>query len=182
MHFNLQVAGKTDIGSVRTNNEDNLGYDTRYGIFVVCDGMGGQAFGERASKIAVDSVLGFFRAGSNSRNTQIVGKIFDGVSGRANSLARAIQLANQSIFEESATDPSHTGMGSTIVAVCVEDDQFSIANVGDSRIYLIRAGTIQQLTHDHSLIMEQVRRGLMTMEEAEVSEMKNIIVRSVGVE
>src|ERR1043165_8090105 len=119
MHLNLQVAGKTDIGSVRTNNEDNLGYDTRYGIFVLCDGMGGQAFGERASKIAVDCVLGFFRAGSNSRDTQIVGKIFEGVSDRANSLARAIQLANQSIFEESARDPSHTGLGSTIVAVCI---------------------------------------------------------------
>lgn len=179
MALTLQVAGKTDIGTVRANNEDNFGYDTRYGIFVVCDGMGGQAAGERASKIAVDTMLTFFRQDSKTR---VVGRSFEGVSQRANLLGQAIQLANQSIHEEAARNMSQSGMGSTIVAVLVEDRFFSIANVGDSRIYLVRDGTIQQLTNDHSLVMEQVRRGLMTQEEAATSQMQNVIVRSLGVE
>ncbi len=146
----LQVAGKTDVGVVRTNNEDNLGYDTRAGIFVVCDGMGGQAAGERASKIAVDTVLAYFSPASQEGDNRVVGATFDGVSERANALARAIQLANQAIFEEAALNPAQAGMGSTIVAVLVEGNLCSIANVGDSRVYLVRGGTIQQLTSDHS--------------------------------
>src|SRR6266852_565842 len=178
----LQVAGKTDVGVVRTNNEDNLGYDTRAGIFVVCDGMGGQAAGERASKIAVDTVLAYFSPASQEGDNRVVGATFDGVSERANALARAIQLANQAIFEEAALNPAQAGMGSTIVAVLVEGNLCSIANVGDSRVYLVRGGTIQQLTSDHSLLMEQVRRGLMTAEEAEQSVLQNVIVRALGSE
>ncbi len=177
----FQVAGKSDVGLVRSTNEDNFGYDTRYGIFVVCDGMGGQAAGERASKIAVDTVLSYFREGSRAQQ-QVVGRTFDGVSERANSLAHAIQLANQSIHDEAAHNPAESGMGSTIVALLANDQYFSIANVGDSRIYLLRDNTVQQLTQDHSLVMEQVRRWFMTMEEAEASTLKNVIVRSLGVE
>ena len=178
----LQAAGKTDVGIVRTNNEDNLGYDTRAGIFVVCDGMGGQAAGERASKIAVDTVLTYFGPAAKAGDNRVVGATFDGVSERANALARAIQLANQTICEEAALNPAQTGMGSTIVAVLVEGNLCSIANVGDSRVYLVRGGTIQQLTSDHSLLMEQVRRGLMTAEEAEQSALQNVIVRALGSE
>src|SRR5690348_6002725 len=108
----LQAAGKTDVGLVRSNNEDNLGYDTHSGIFVVCDGMGGQAAGERASKIAVDTVLAYFNSASESGDNRIVGATFDGVSERANSLARAIQLANQTICEEAAQNLAQAGMGS----------------------------------------------------------------------
>src|SRR5215470_11075713 len=169
MPLAVEVAGKSDVGCVRSNNEDNFGYDTRHGIFVVCDGMGGQAAGERASKIAVDTILAFFRQDSRSRAIQVVGRTFEGVSERANLLGQAIQLANQSIHEEASRNMSQSGMGSTIVAVLAEDRFFSIANVGDSRIYLLRDGAIQQLTNDHSLVMEQVRRGLMTQEEAESS-------------
>jgi serine/threonine protein phosphatase PrpC len=178
----LQAAGKTDIGVVRTNNEDNFGYDTLTGIFVVCDGMGGQAAGERASKIAVDTVLAYFSEASKDSDDRVVGATFDGVSERANSLARAIQLANQSICEEAALNPAQAGMGSTIVAVLVEGNLFSVAHVGDSRVYLIRGGTIQQLTNDHSLLGEQVRRGLMTAEQAEHSALQNVIVRALGSE
>jgi serine/threonine protein phosphatase PrpC len=178
----LQAAGKTDVGVVRSNNEDNLGYDTRAGIFVVCDGMGGQAAGERASKIAVDTVLAYFGPAAKDGDNRVVGATFDGVSERANALARAIQLANQTICEEAALNPAQAGMGSTIVAVLVEGNLCSIANVGDSRVYLIRGGTIQQLTSDHSLLMEQVRRGLMTAEEAEQSALQNVIVRALGSE
>jgi serine/threonine protein phosphatase PrpC len=178
MSLVIQAAGDTDIGLVRKNNEDNFGYDLRHGIFVVCDGMGGQQAGELASKIAVDTVLEFFRQDQSA--APVGGLRFEGVSPRAVSLASAIQLANQAIHESGARDLNHAGMGSTIVAVAVEGNLFSIANVGDSRIYLIRNNDVVQLTNDHSLVMEQVRRGLMTLEEAEQSKMQNVIVRALG--
>ncbi len=181
MKLAIQVAGKTDVGLVRANNEDNLGFDTASGVFVVCDGMGGQAAGERASKIAVDTVMEYFRR-SPKEGHEVFGKVFERLSARANALARAIQLANQTIHEEAGRDPRYTGMGTTIVAIAVEGDEFSVAHVGDSRAYLLRAGVIQQLTNDHSLVMEQVRRGLMTPEDAEKSTIQNVIVRSLGAE
>jgi serine/threonine protein phosphatase PrpC len=180
MNLVVQAAGKTDVGVVRTNNEDNFGFDVRHGIFVVCDGMGGQAAGELASKIAVDTVLGYFRRDPLHTASPVLGRKFEGVSERATGLANAIQLANQAIQEAALHNVEHAGMGSTIVAVRSEGNLFSIANVGDSRIYLVREGGIQQLTRDHSLVMEQVRRGLLTLEEAENSKMQNVIVRALG--
>lgn len=182
MNLLVQAAGKTDVGLVRTNNEDNFGFDVRHGIFIVCDGMGGQAAGELASKIAVDTVLGYFRRDPRHAASPVLGRSFEGVSERATGLANAIQLANQAIQTAAAHNAEHAGMGSTIVAVRAEGNLFSIANVGDSRIYLIRDGSIQQLTSDHSLVMEQVRRGLLTLEEAENSKMQNVIVRALGSE
>ncbi len=182
MKLTTQAAGKTDIGLVRKNNEDNFGYDNRIGIFVVCDGMGGQAAGELASKIAVDTVLGYFQQDQKRSGSEVLGSGFAEVSERANALANAVQLANQAIREASANNVESAGMGCTLVAVRVEGNLFSIAHVGDSRIYLIRQGTIQQLTTDHSLVMEQVRRGMITLEEAETVEMQNVIVRALGSE
>ena len=184
MNLVVQAAGKTDVGVVRTNNEDNFGFDVRHGIFVVCDGMGGQAAGELASKIAVDTVLGYFRRDLRHGHaaSPVFGRSFEGVSERATGLANAIQLANQAIQQAASNNSEHAGMGSTIVAVRAEGNLFSIANVGDSRIYLVREGGIQQLTRDHSLVMEQVRRGLLTLEEAEHSKMQNVIVRALGSE
>jgi len=182
MNLVVQAAGKTDVGLVRTNNEDNFGFDVRHGIFIVCDGMGGQAAGELASKIAVDTVLGYFRRDPRHEASPVLGRRFEGVSERATALANAIQLANQAIQTAAAHNAEHAGMGSTIVAVRAEGNLFSIANVGDSRIYLVREGSIQQLTRDHSLVMEQVRRGLLTLEEAENSKMQNVIVRALGSE
>jgi serine/threonine protein phosphatase PrpC len=165
---------------VRTNNEDNFGFDSRHGIFVVCDGMGGQAAGEVASKMGVDILLDYFRnqasaVGMQSLNGQ------NGSSG-AQSLANAIQLANKTIFQAGQEQNGRNGMGSTIVAALVRGNALAIAHVGDSRIYLVRQGTIQQLTQDHSLVMEQVRRGYITLEQAQQSEMQNIILRALGSE
>ena len=131
-----------------------------------------------ASKIAVDTVIGFYREAGDATKAGV--PQFEGVSQRAADLAGAIQLANQAIHEAGAKDITIAGMGSTIVAVAVEGNLFSIANVGDSRIYLIRKNEVAQLTQDHSLVMEQVRRGLMTLEEAENSKMQNVIVRALG--
>ena len=179
MSLTVQVAGKSDVGCVRTNNEDNFGYDTRYGIFVVCDGMGGQAAGEVASKMGVDAMLDYFRR----NGTPTPARRFDGVSERASALGNAILRANDAVFKASHEgQKEHAGMGSTIVSVLVRDNFLAVGHVGDSRIYLIRNRKMQQLTNDHSLVMEQVRRGLMTVAEAEKSEIQNIILRALGSE
>jgi PPM family protein phosphatase len=177
MNLSLRVAGKTDIGLVRSNNEDNFGFDTRWGIFLVCDGMGGALAGERASKIAVETVLTLIESSFRERH-----ELENAETDPANLLSRAIQSANAIIHDEAAENAAQAGMGCTIVAILTSGNTFTIANVGDSRIYLIRSAQIHQLTEDHSLVMEQVRRGLMTQDEAERSGIQNIIVRSLGVQ
>ena len=182
MSLTVQVAGKTDVGVVRKNNEDNFGYDTRQGIYIVCDGMGGAAAGEVASKLGVETVLTYFRESSRNGNFRSIGEMHEGLSARANALESAIHLANSAIYEMGSKSETKRGMGSTIVALLNKGNYVSIGHVGDSRIYLIRHGNIQQLTNDHSLVMEQVRRGLITREQAEKSEMQNIIIRALGSE
>lgn len=180
MALALEVAGKTDVGCVRTNNEDNFGFDSRYGIFVVCDGMGGQAAGEVASKMGVDVLLDYFRNEITPMETHSLNG--EPSSSGAHSLLNAIQLANRKIYHAGQEQNGRNGMGSTIVAALVRGNSLAIANVGDSRIYLIRQGTIQQLTQDHSWVMEQVRRGYITLEQAQKSEMQNVILRALGSE
>ncbi len=182
MSYSVEVVGKTDVGCVRTNNEDNLGFDTRLGVFIVCDGMGGMAAGEVASKMGVDCVLNYFREAQKIGQYPQVGAKADGYSPAANALNSAIHLANQAIYEAAAANMARKGMGSTIVTVLVHDQLFSIGHVGDSRIYLLRDGEFRQLTNDHSLVMEQVRRGYITLEQAQKSEMQNIILRALGSE
>lgn len=178
----MQVAGRTDVGCVRANNEDFFGYDTASGVFVVCDGVGGQAAGEVASQIGVRTVLDYFRSATESGEYAVFGRVFDSVSPRANALGSAIQLANRLIVDAASENPACAGMSTTIVAGLVTDAGVSIAHVGDSRIYLIRGESIQQLTIDHSLVMEQVRRGMMSVEEAARSGVQNYIVRALGAE
>ena len=179
MTLAVEVAGKTDIGCVRQNNEDNFGYDSRYGIFVVCDGMGGQAAGEVASKMAVDILLRYFREAGKQETVHANGGP-QASSANSKSLSGAIQLANRTIHEAGVGQMGRLGMGSTIVAALVRGHSLAIGHVGDSRIYLVRQGSIQQLTQDHSLVMEQVRLGYITPEQAEKSELQNVILRALG--
>ena len=177
MSLLLEVAGRSDVGRVRPSNEDNFGYDEKLGIFVVCDGMGGHAAGEVASRIAVETVLSFFR----ERKPSIEGHSYlnDAPEG-ARLLAEAVKQANDAILGYAEENKNTSGMGTTLVAARFCDGVFSIANVGDSRIYLFREGQLLQLTEDHSLVMEQVRRGMITLEEARQSSAQNIITRALG--
>ena len=104
MSLTVEFAGKTDIGCVRANNEDNFGYDARHGIFVVCDGMGGQAAGEVASKMGVDTILTYFRQADKSKTYPQIGSAVEGVSARANRLGSAIRLANDGLWNPSTGD------------------------------------------------------------------------------
>ena len=177
MTLALDVAGRSDVGRVRPHNEDNFGYDTGLGIFVVCDGMGGHAAGEVASQIAVDIIVGYFRDGALPADSE---QSLADVPMSARMLAEAVKKANDAILEYANEHAAATGMGTTLVAARFADDRFSIAHLGDSRIYLLREGELLQLTEDHSLVMEQVRRGMLTLEEAKQSSAQNIITRALG--
>ena len=182
MALTVEVAGKSDVGCVRSNNEDNFGYDSHCGIFVVCDGMGGQAAGEVASKMAVDILLEYFREAGKTGDYLQVGEPLQGVSPDARALASAIQLANRTIHETGQKQQSKSGMGSTIVAALIRGNALSVGHVGDSRIYHIRQNSIQQLTEDHSLVMEKEHRGYIRRRQADRSEMQNSILRALGSE
>src|SRR5271165_4618956 len=177
MSLILDAAGLTDVGLVRASNEDSFGYDERLGIFVVCDGMGGHAAGEVASRIAVDTVLGYFREHEPAVREDAY--LNDAPLG-ARLLAEAVKQANDAILEYAVAHKNTSGMGTTLVAARFAERNVRIANVGDSRIYLFREGELLQLTEDHSLVMEQVRRGLLTLEEAKRSSAQNIITRALG--
>jgi protein phosphatase len=162
---------------VRPSNEDHFGFDEKHGVFVVCDGMGGHAAGEVASRIAVETVLAFFR--ERKAGVEEDAYLGDAPLG-ARLLAEAVRQANDAILNYAEEHKNTSGMGTTLVAARFTEGMFSIANVGDSRIYLFREGQLLQLTEDHSLVMEQVRRGMITIEQAKKSSAQNIITRALG--
>lgn len=141
--------------------------------------MGGEACGEVASQLSVDAVLSFFRQAAGQGEDPAL-EVLEDVSAEANALGNALRAANRALRAAVATEPGLRGMGTTVVAALVRGGNLAIAHVGDSRIYLIRDNTIEQLTDDHSLVMEQVRRGFMTLEQAANSPMQNIITRALG--
>jgi protein phosphatase len=175
----VSVAAKTDIGMVRSNNEDSFGFDTRSGTYVVSDGMGGAQAGEVASSLAVRTVL---EQMCRPRDTEIAGGAWAELLPQSRSLASAIRHANRAVYEQAATNHSFAGMGATLVGTTITDDLITIAHVGDSRAYLLRDGVLHQITQDHSFVAEQVRRGILTAEEGMRSELQNVITRALGPE
>lgn len=144
--------------------------------------MGGQAAGEVASKLGVDIVLEHCRQAARHPELEMVGAYEPEFSAVTNRLASSIRLSNQAIHEAAEQKPATAGMGSTVVAAQLTGNVLSVAHVGDSRIYLFHEGELRQLTQDHSLVMEQVRRGLLSPQEAEQSELSNVIMRALGAE
>jgi len=167
----ILVSALSDIGCVRTNNEDFLGFDESLGIFVVCDGMGGMASGEVASSRAVAAILDSFASSAASGLP---------VSTR---LLYSINMANSDVWENGQI-PEHRGMGTTVVAAALDGNKLIIGNVGDSRAYIVKDGHATQLTVDHSYINELIRNGTLTIENAHSADlrgMESIITRAVGV-
>lgn len=162
-----KAAALTSTGRVRSSNEDAFGYETEHGIYVVCDGMGGAAGGEIASRIAVDTVLGRMTA---QNGTETAGE----------RLHEAIAEANRAVLGRAENDTGLAGMGTTLVALLLKDGPALIAHAGDSRCYLFRKGKLLRETHDHSLVDEQVRLGTMTQEDAERSPFRSVITRAIG--
>jgi len=175
------AAGKSDKGVSRQNNEDNFCVDEDLRLFIVADGMGGAAAGEVASRMAVETIRNHVKRSSAGKKPFVGGydKRFSD-DGASNRIASGIRLANQTIYEASQSNVKWRGMGTTVAAALLDGSKMSIAHAGDSRIYLIRTSSIIQLTDDHSIVSEQVKSGLLTKEEAEGSEARNIITRALG--
>src|ERR1700693_119126 len=178
--LHIEIGARTDLGRVRKNNEDCYLIDSSLQLFVLSDGIGGEALGEVASNLAAQPLLPHCRQGQNSRTPPIFGESSPDVSDRTNRLASAIHLANRKVFETAASNPEQQGMGATIVAAWIDGQKLSLAHVGDSRAYLLRAGSMDQLTADHSLVAEKVRIGILTPQEADASELQSVLTRAVG--
>lgn len=160
----------TDVGQRRKNNEDAFFVDDELGLWVVADGMGGQAAGEVASQQAVETVHEMVLSGLRRDQGKSVERI----------LESAVQAATYMVFGMAELDSSKSGMGTTLSAILRQPDRLVIAQVGDSRIYRIRDGQASQLTEDHTLVNWQIQQGLITPEEAKRSKQKNVITRAVG--
>lgn len=174
--------GVTDVGRVRPNNEDCYRIIAPLNLFVLSDGMGGEAHGEIASALAVETVVKHCLEAENNPAAPVFGETQAGWSGKTKRLSSAVYLANKKIFQSAKEHPDQQGMGATLTAAWIEGSKLSIAHVGDSRAYLLRAGALQQLTSDHSLVAEQVRQGILTPSEAEESEMQSVLIRALGAE
>ncbi len=164
-------------GLVRKGNEDACAASPQAGAFVVCDGMGGAAAGEVASRLATETFLSHLTPlifnGNHSAKPPTKPEV---------RLCAAINAANQAVFQHSRQSTKLSGMGTTLVALFAPnwDDTLWLAHVGDSRCYRLRRGHLQQLTHDHSLVEEQLRAGQITPTQAARSPMRNLITRAIG--
>jgi protein phosphatase len=170
------------LGRVRGNNEDAYKLVPELDLFILSDGMGGEAHGEVASNLAVETVATHCMEGMKNKNLPYFGPDRPDLSDRTNRLISSIQTANQMIYDSAAKHPAQRGMGATVVTAWLNDNHLSVAHVGDSRCYLFRAGDLVQLTQDHSLVAEQVRRGILTPEQAERSDMQSVLIRALGIE
>ena len=159
---------KTDTGRQRRDNEDSV--YVRVPLFVVADGMGGAQAGEVASALAVEE----FRQGLPEADPEH--------PSAERRLAQRVQTANRRIYETAQLEREHSGMGTTLTAVYVDESELAIAHVGDSRAYVLRDSELARLTHDHSLVEELMRRGKLTPEQAAEHPQRSIITRALGIE
>jgi serine/threonine protein phosphatase PrpC len=176
----IASGGVTDVGRVRSNNEDCYKIVEPLNLFVLSDGMGGEAHGEIASAMAVETVVKHCVDFETNPAAQVIGTVRPNWSSWTKRLSTAVHLANKNIFKSAEENPDQHGMGATLTAVWINGAKLSIAHVGDSRAYLLRGGTLLQLTRDHSLVAEQVRRGILTSAEAEESDMQSVLLRALG--
>jgi protein phosphatase len=171
MKMDIHFYAKTDVGRIRSANEDYFLSDkvsANEFIFIVADGMGGHQAGDVASKLAADSFCDFYKS-SRKKNLPVL-----------ESMEMAIRKANAAVFEKAAADIKKRGMGTTFSAMIVADMKASIAHVGDSRIYLIRRNKLKKLTTDHSFVEKLVEEGRISPEEARDHPQKNVLYMSLG--
>lgn len=168
----MRIVGNSDVGLVRAQNQDAFWIyqpDNTAGLAVVCDGMGGARGGQQASALVIRTISDYFEAHSL-------------IEGKDEAFREIVQKSNQNVFDEAAKNPELTGMGTTLVAALVQQNQVCFVNVGDSRGYHITNGSINQITKDHSAVQELIDGGFLTERQAKIHPNKNIITRAVGVE
>lgn len=175
----IRFAGKTDIGQVRAQNEDNLLIPTDMPLAAVSDGMGGHASGDVASEITIQTIEEYYHSMAQTSQPTWPLKLPQITVERAR-MASAIKLANAKIFATASADTSKKGMGCTVDAIFFSQGRFYIGHVGDSRVYRIREERIDLLTEDHSLLNDYIRMREITSEEARDFPHKNVVVRALG--
>lgn len=171
------IAGKTHPGLVRQNNEDNIVFDPNLKMLLLADGMGGHNAGEVASAIAVRSI---YKHAQPRLTDGILEETDSGFSAEAEVLREAVRAAHTAIKTAAHKNPTYEGMGTTIVVALLWSDRLIVAHVGDSRLYRLRDGVLEQITRDHSLLEELIARGFYTPEEARKHVKKNLITRALG--
>jgi len=168
--LNTQYVAKSDVGNIRKTNEDSYCADPSIGLFIVADGMGGQAAGEVASQTTVEVIKNGMVAWLNKY--QPSQELF----------AKAIRVANTAVHELARRKAGMKGMGTTVSGILLDssNNRYYVANVGDSRVYRIRGGKIEQLTMDHSLVALQLSMGIITPDEAKKASHRNVITQAIG--
>src|SRR5882672_9864322 len=180
----LDFAALTDVGRKREQNEDNFLVDKKLSLYVVCDGMGGHSAGEVASALAVRTVHDEVKKEKELLDDYVAGKKGGAsVTKRdiLNMLEFAVNRASSRVHAEAVKDEKKRGMGTTIVGILFAGAQAFIVHVGDSRVYLMREGVLEQVTEDHNVYNELLKRKKMTREQVEKLAPKNAITRAVGV-
>jgi len=177
----LQIVSETDPGMVRSHNEDSVASDVSRGLVVLADGMGGYNAGEVASGMATTVIV------TEMQNALDRHVSFDvdpktGQSQAQKLLRDHIAKANTSIYQASQSQPQYAGMGTTLVVALFHDNKMTVAHIGDSRLYRMRAEELKQITKDHSLLQEQIDSGLITPEQAKLSANKNLVTRALGID
>ncbi len=175
LNYQLTTHLATDVGLVRSNNEDSLAEDRELGLLVLADGMGGYQAGEVASAMTTDRVISSLRSAASRR-------IDTDVRNECRLLERAVQAAHAAVHQASAVNMDQSGMGTTVVACWFRGNAALIAHVGDSRAYRFRRGELAQLTQDHSLLEELVARGHYSRTDAQKLVRRNIVTRAIGVD
>ncbi len=183
-----KACGLSDVGVLRSHNEDCFEIDPVRQLFVVADGMGGHSHGEIASRIAVQAIRECIAAGGDGSSgaplTQgaalapMAGP--EGVGRQGDRIRTAIRSAHDRVLKAIRQDGSLHGMGTTVVGMLLEGDVMAVAHVGDSRAYRLRDGKFELLTQDHTWVNEQVVAGFLTEEQARVHPLKNVVTRALG--
>jgi PPM family protein phosphatase len=177
----LTWAVRSDPGLKRTSNEDSYSTRPDVGLFVVADGMGGHVAGEVASRVAVEAIEAFIHETAGADKNRTWPFPFDPtVSLEANRLRAAFRLANRKIASAIADSQDLRGMATTASAVLLGPQGASVAHVGDSRVYVLRSGKLEQITHDHSWVEEQVRAGTLTPTAARQHPWRNVVTRALS--
>ena len=177
----VKAAVKTDVGMVRPENEDSALADDGGMFFVVADGMGGHAAGEVASAMAVDEIRRALDATRDQVKSFVDGPTDEGRKQLVNVLEKSVQVTHQAVFERGSRESDKKGMGTTLDVLLVAGDEAFVAHVGDSRTYLIRSGSIAQVTTDHTVAEVLVIEGKLTAEEARMSPLRTILINAIGV-
>ena len=178
--FDIEFAAVTDIGKIREKNEDSVLISSDLGLGVVADGMGGHSAGEIASNIAVHVLEETIRK-VNTGELKMPETFLPKLDNTERKMLMAANLANAAIYTTAQASEIYKMMGTTLTGVMFDGDNATAVHVGDSRIYLFRDGKLVQVTTDHSLAMEHVRRGLLTKAEADKSKIQNVLTRAMGI-